>query len=313
MTPAALIAPPRWTPEQLGTDRRIAIEDFRRKRMEEPLEVYLEAFDQRQAAFEDLLETTVDLTQLADQALSILTDPRLFETLRYVSGPPVSEDDLKTLADVNTLSPRKLRASPELARRLIDTVMLGVDRRRFPWIAEEREPSEEERVAAVLASAALIASQRTATERRSEGKAEQERLVEEALIGRGLQKVPVRPVLTLADAPAPGTFCREAMLGNRKADFIIGLFDRRIMGAECKVSNSALNSIKRLNNDAAAKAEDWTDDFGARNVVPAAVLTGVYKLSHLENAQRRGLTLFWAHDLPALLNWIDRGRPGSAS
>jgi hypothetical protein len=66
--------------------------------------------------------------------------------------------------------------------------------------------------------------------------------------------------------------------------------------------------VKRLNNDAAAKAEVWRQDFGAQQVVPAAVLSGVYKLHNLENAQERGLTLFWAHDLQPMLDWLHRTR-----
>jgi hypothetical protein len=81
------------------------------------------------------------------------------------------------------------------------------------------------------------------------------------------------------------------------------------MPVECKVSNSALNSVKRLNNDAAAKAEAWIKDFGSKNVVPVALLSGVYNLHNLEEAQQRGLTLFWAHDIPAFLAWIEKTRP----
>jgi hypothetical protein len=76
------------------------------------------------------------------------------------------------------------------------------------------------------------------------------------------------------------------------------------MAIECKVSNSAVNSVKRLNNDAAAKAEAWLKDFGTVQVVPSAVLSGVYKLHNLVDAQARGMALFWAHDLDALTGWI---------
>ena len=34
------------------------------------------------------------------------------------------------------------------------------------------------------------------------------------------------------------------------------------------------------------------------------MLSGVYKLHNLEDAQNRGLALFWAHDLKALTEWI---------
>ena len=76
------------------------------------------------------------------------------------------------------------------------------------------------------------------------------------------------------------------------------------MPIECKVSNSYINSVKRLNNDAAVKAVTWKRDFGVRQVVPTAVLSGVYKLHNLQDAQERGLTLFWAHGLKPLTDWI---------
>jgi hypothetical protein len=81
------------------------------------------------------------------------------------------------------------------------------------------------------------------------------------------------------------------------------------MAIECKVSNSSINSVKRLNREAAGKAEKWIYEFGALNVVPVAVLSGVYKLHNLMDAQARGLTLYWAHDLDQLLDWIEGTRP----
>lgn len=312
MSPAPqLLQPPRWTPDELERDLQRAIEIFRKQRLEEPLEVYLEAFDDKQKAFEDLLELTVDLTQVHERAIDILTDQRLRDALRYIAGPPISDDDWKTLADA-TFARRKLKADPAMAERLIQTVFSVLDRRRFPWIQEQREPNpaQNEAVSAVLASAAMFAMRRAETERRSESKAAQELYVEESLTQRGFEKIGARPLRTLAEAPGPNKFCRESMLGTRKADFVIGLPDRRVMPLECKVSNSFTNSIKRLNNDAAVKAEVWRRDFGEMNVIPAAVLSGVYKLHHLEEAQRRGLTLVWSHSLESqLLDWLVRTRP----
>ena len=88
----------------------------------------------------------------------------------------------------------------------------------------------------------------------------------------------------------------------------MGLWDRRIMPIECKVSNSSTNSVKRLNNDAAVKATIWNHDFGTLNVVPVAVLGGVFNLNNLLQAQERGLTIFWAHRLIDLTNWIESTR-----
>lgn len=82
----------------------------------------------------------------------------------------------------------------------------------------------------------------------------------------------------------------------------------RVLAIECKVSNSKTNSIKRLNNDAAVKAEYWLTQFGIRQVVPAAALAGVFKLLSLEQAQQRGLALWWTHDLAKLGEFIDQAR-----
>lgn len=302
-----MIDPPRWTEEQLTNGLLKAQALFRQERMEEPLEAYLEAFELYQGAVEDLLETSVDLVQLDQRAVDILTDPALLQAFRYLTGPPVSEDDLKVLAEA-VLTPSRLRTNAVMAARVLNVVRLGLDRRRFPWVSENREPTEEERKAAVLASAALMASSHVSTSRRSEGKRQQEQMVEDTLLKTGWLKVPTRTVDTFNQAPKPSEFCRESTLGIRKADFLIGLNDNRLMAIECKVSNSSTNSVKRLNNDAAAKAEDWINQFGTRNVIPVAVLSGVYKIHNLTNAQARGLTIFWAHDLDQLMEWTARAK-----
>ena len=296
--------PRRWTPEELDKGAREATEIFRKERLEEPLEDYLEAFDECLGNVEDLFETTIDLTELDETAIQFLTNQSLFGVFRYLPGPPISDDDLKTVAEVQSLTAAQLRNDPEAVQRIIAVVRMGMDRRRFPWVQEEREPTETEKKAAILASAALMATQRVGTDRRSKGKKAQEATVSGVLTGAGLVEVASRQVLTLTDAPEPGQFCGESYLGDRKADFLVRLWDHRIMAIECKVSNSATNSVKRLNNDAAAKAEAWIKDFGTRQVVPAAVLSGVYKLHNLEDAQDRGLAIFWAHDLKALTEWI---------
>lgn len=304
-----VIAPPRYTQAELDAARLQAIAAFRTERLEEPVEQYHEFLDEYQGVVEDLLETTVDLTQLSDQALTVMGDPKLFHALRYLAGPPISKDDLQTLAEVSSFVPARLASNPAAVARIVGVIRDGIDRRRFAWVSDGREPDEHERKAAVLASAALIAAQRLQTLRRNDAQKAQELLVEEALLGVGWRKVPTREVPTLRNAPAGGEFCRESHLARRKADFIIGLHDGRVLALECKVSNSATNSVKRLNNDAAAKAGAWIEQLGSAQLVPAAVLSGVYKLHNLEAAQAQGLTIFWAHQLSALTAWVESARP----
>jgi len=237
-----MIRPPRWSDEDFERDRTEAIAIFRHERLEEPLEAYLELFDKYQGIFEELLETTVDLSALRQKGTEVLTDARLLETLRYVAGPPISTDDLKTVAEAGSLNRARLRDDTALTEKIVDLILLALDRRRFPWISEDREPTEGEKLASVVASAALIATQRLSTARRHQGKRAQEQRVEDALLASGFKKVPTRLVLTSSQAPAIGEFCGESVFGTRKADFIIRLWDQRLMALECKVSNSALNS-----------------------------------------------------------------------
>lgn len=302
-----MIQPPRWTEEELERNRIIAIDEFRHHRMQEPLEYYLEALDESRGEVEELLEASVDLARIREEAHQILEDDRLLTVLRYLAGPPISHDDLQVLVD-SRISSARLRDDPDLAPTIAQIILDGIDRRRFPWVTEGREPEEHEIQTAALATAAIMATRKTGTMRRHTGKNEQEAAVAAVLAAAGLHKVNTREVKVLNDAPGPGEFCGESILGSRKADFLVGLYDRRTMAIECKVSNSSVNSIKRLNNDAAAKAEAWSRDFGTVQVIPTAVLSGVYELRHLLDAQSRGLTLFWAHDLTAMVRWIERTR-----
>ncbi len=305
-----MIDPPRWSAEQLASDSEQAKEVFRQQRLEEPLEDYLEAFEQCQGSVEELFETTVDLTDLDKTATDILTNKKLLEAFRYLAGPPISEDDLKTVAEAKSLVASRLKKDADAVRRILEVIRVGLDRRRFPWVNEEREPTEPEKLAAVLASSALMATQRVGTDRRSTGKRNLEARTDGALVGIGFVKVATRKVQTHVDAPDAGQYCAEAAYGERKADFIVRLWDNRVMPIECKASNSEINSLKRVNNDAAAKAEVWRKHFGESQVVPVAVLSGVFKPAHLVNAQSRGLTLFWGHDLKPMTDWIARTRSG---
>lgn len=276
--------------------------------MQEPLEQYLNKFDEWRSAVENLIEESVDLVELRDRAVELLSRADTLVTVRYLASPFISADDLKTLAEVSTLNPNRLRSDPAMASRIVETVLLGLDRQRFPWVSEDREPTEEERSIAIISTTALIASQAVQTARRTEAKGEQERQVAECLLEYGFVQVPTRQIGNVGDLPAPGEFCKETAFGSRKADLVIRLWDGRTMPLECKVSNSSTNSVKRLNNDAAVKARTWITEWGTANAVPAAVLSGVFKVANLRAAQSDGLTIFWAHALTEMVAFIDQTR-----
>lgn len=305
------VSPPYWTPDQLRAAQRRAIAIFREQRISEPLEAYLEAYEGSLDAVENLLEMTTDLSTLRDQAAEVASDPAMVQVARYLASPPISEADLKVLAGEEedaSLSRSSLQRQRSVADRVVTTILDGLDRRRFPWVGEDRLPTAAEKQAAAIATASLIASRRVMTQRANEAKKEQEQAVSDRLLREGFTQVRQRSVATTDDAPTRGEFCGESMFDGRKADIVVRLWDGRVMPIECKVTNSYTNSIKRLNNDAAVKAGIWLKEFGTANVVPVAVLAGVFKLINLQQAQERGLVLFWAHSLDDMMAFIERTR-----
>lgn len=302
------VSPPRWKPGDFQRDLDRAVELFRARRLKEPVDQYRHEFEEAAARVEDLLKMTDNLTAVptggSDAASDLLADPDLRTVLRYLAGPPISEDDLKTLADAPSLAPSRLSDDDATVERIMQVVHASLDIKRFPWMLDQESPDDTDRYAAVVASASLLATQRVQTTRRNADKEHQEREVRSYLARIGLKQVEPRPVPTIREAPEPGEFCGECQLARRKADIVVALHDGRVMPIECKVSNSALNSVKRLNNDAAAKAAQWLDALGRNQVVPAAVLSGVFNKHNLQDAQNAGLTIFWAHNLKPLGRFI---------
>lgn len=295
---------PVWSEHRLEIGRDQAEAHFREGRRTEAPEIYQRLFDDYRGVVEEVFALTADLSQLRPTVLSLVADSHKLEVLRYLFGPPVSADDLKVLLQVRSLTASRLNSDPERVNLLMRFIQEGHDRRRFPWLSESRVPEQHDRNAAILATTALLATRRLETVRRNTTKTLQERLVAIRLRHANFRQVESRDIKTLNDAPGADAFCRESLFGSRKADFIIGLPDGRTMALECKVSNSATNSVKRLNNDAAVKATTWRSEFGSVQVVTAAILSGVYSLRNLVYAQERKLALFWAHDLTAMINWV---------
>lgn len=99
--------------------------------MEEPLDEYVESFDRARSALEDILEITLDRFHVKEQAGAFLIDPQQKKVFRYLAGPPISEDDLKTLVG-SSIARTTILKHPEIAERIVDTVVAGLDCRRFP-------------------------------------------------------------------------------------------------------------------------------------------------------------------------------------
>jgi hypothetical protein len=182
---------PRWTADDFAQAQIAATEAFRQERLIEPADLYNEAFLACRQAIIDLFRLSANLMRPLEVAVEITAQPMLLEVLRYLTGPPVSEDDLKVLTGAS-LAPARLRNSPDMARRVIETMWGAVDPHRFPWVHEAVEPTTEEAEAATLATATLMATRRVMTARANQAKTHQEELVTTRLRTEGFEEVRTR-------------------------------------------------------------------------------------------------------------------------
>lgn len=302
-------APPgKWTDIEVAEDVATAAEAFRRKRFAEPLAIWLREVDRRSDEFRRLFDehNVAHPKHLSPGDLPAIIDAGLLDALRYLPGPPISDDDLKNLAEVPSLRAKRLREDSVAAQSVLNVIKEAVDPRRFPWLAENREPTDRERDAAIFSSALLLAAQRSLTLRRTLAKEEQECAVRERFKALGFRGQRLSRIVNHATFPERGVVSEnEVQFGPERADVLVRLRNDTMLPIECKVSNSGVNSYKRLNHDTLAKYYAWIEFFGRANVVPTAVLAGVYSPANVVAAQEAGLTIFWSHRLGDLDRFVE--------
>ena len=295
--------PPHWSPDQFDVDRTKSLGAFVASWGAEGTNRYQGIVAEHAVHLDRLFTASRDLAELSGATFT--GDGSLVQPARFLTAPPVSADDLTTLigGKIGAKKPSEDRAAQ--AAKIIRSAW---DPLRFPWIEAKRSPTEGERRTAILWTASIWAIEAMRTLKRNESSQQQEDLVSRTLEGAGYTRVPRRRIQHLDDLER-GSFTRESLLGSQKSDLPVRLHDGRLLAIECKVSNSAINSRKRLNKEVGANAAHWRENFGAQ-VVTAAVLTGVYSLSNLILAQdHQGITIFWAHDLSPLSAFVQAGGP----
>jgi XamI restriction endonuclease len=298
------IPPPKSTMEELEIARATALANFVQERRGEGLDDYQARVVSRLAMVSELFARTNDLLNFTGEAL--LSGRDSIEAARFLCGPPVSADDLDSLSGYpiggrRIVSPEAADAAASLLRALFDPV-------RLPWLTEERSPTEEERRAAIGWTSGIWAAEVHRTSRRTSSSRRQEEAVIEAISSAGFAEGGRRRAINNFDDLPRGMFSRECQLNGAKCDVPVRLLDGRMLAIECKVSNSAVNSYKRLVHETGNKARDWRNAFGEQ-VLPAAVLAGVFKPANLWQAQdERRIVLFWQHDLRPLTEFLQAAR-----
>jgi hypothetical protein len=261
--------PQAWTEKELRQDadtaRRLFVADrlaaLRRERA-----AYEAGIATHARAVLDLLARTNDLRNIDAGSLE---QRDVLDIARYVVVPPISLDDLDTLTDssfgrwVGQTTERGARPSEQAFRAAAKILRERLGRERAPWLKAKRSPAGGERDAFARATASIRAMGAIQTARRMESSARQERAAREA--AQKARYKPVTPPATLTDPieeMPPGSYATASRrLAETNMDIPVRLEERHRTGLlflalEAKVSNSELNSRKRL-LEVLRKRERW--------------------------------------------------------
>jgi hypothetical protein len=309
-SPSTNQTPTVWTQAELATQAQIALNEFVERRLAEPGGVYIAHVKARRKSLVRLFKALAGINPDKPDpnvVRAVLLDEDLFDALRYVTGPPVSEDDLGVLVtrSVQRIKISDLRQSDELPTEVLNLICRLADPVRFPWVASRRSPTLRELRAAIYATTTLHAAQSLQTARRGYGR-EVERRLETRLEELGFTRVsaPNKGQITVPiHYPIFPKFYGECTVHGRKVDLFIPLPTGKMIALEAKDSSSGLNSVKRLNNDTAAKARHFAEQAG-KNMINVALLSGVFKIDSLTSAQQSGLYIVWSHDTDGFIEWV---------
>jgi hypothetical protein len=297
---------PKWSDAQLSSDISHATRVFREKRDSEGRIPY-------EAEYDKILPVARTVVSELGKIFANPSDgnrlAQIFESklgkflFRYLGGPPISEDDLKTMAEIKSIAPSVVRDDPETAEAVVETVRAILDRKRFSWVEEGRSASKQELDFAVRSTTILLAAKRVETQRRSGEMNEVQTSVDKALKHANFSIVSQKSANAI-DFALPGKYAAGCTFGQHAADFLVRLRDKRTLAIECKGSNSTINSRKRINKEILQDAAHWYSEFGRARLIVAGVIQGVYDYEYLRQAQSANVVFFWNHRLSDLEQFL---------
>lgn len=299
----ALVAPPVWTREELKASRDLRENAFRTAWRALGPDAVIAECNALRPQVKALLETTNNLLRIDGDIFR--KDPDVWQLLRYVCAPILSEENFWTLVG----SPKSKIVRAEFADEAAEVIGPVIDPVRFPWVRENRPPTSIESYAAILSTVVLLAAQRVGTGARGGASKRQEAAVAATLAQAGYQLDRSSKRIDFIDDLPRGSYSQERRIGGAKCDVPVRLRDGRLLAIECKVSIGPKNGWKRINRETGGKAETWRSQFGSQ-VITAVVIDGVFDLGCLIQAQQKqAVTIFWEHELDPLLSFLEAARP----
>lgn len=233
--------------------------------------------------------------------------------LRRILAAPISQDQFKFICPTYSKgaenSGRPLK--PGAARQAADVFNEWRDRSITRWVGRNRPPSRRELERLIGAVSPLIAAQLVTTVRRNRLSAAQELAVTQLLDAMGWTRQPAlaldqRGQLAARHYAHKTKFATRS--GANEVDIACGLGETFVLAMECKVTNDATNSIKRI-NDVLNKAKAWEQRWGDY-VQTGAMLQGVIPKVQIKKLLDADVSIFWSHRLDEFQSWlIERTEP----
>ncbi|MCV2866921.1 XamI family restriction endonuclease [Albidovulum sediminicola] len=245
---------------------------------------------------------------LRDLRSALEADGKHMLIFRHLLAPPKSQDQFKLLCDEWSKGSEKsgLPQKPNAVRAVSEVLVRWMDREIAPWLSANRDATEVERERLIERVISFIAPKLTDTQKRNRLSAEQETAVVKLLRSLNWTQLPSVTIDTRA-AVAPKHFMNKTRFATatttaQEVDIACGFAASYVAAMECKVTNDATNSVKRI-NDVLKKAAAWKAHWGSF-VETAALLQGVIKPEDVQRLTDEGVRVFWSHDLDAFARWV---------
>jgi len=261
------------------------------------------------AVRKEILRALIATKGLRDIHGALVQSGRHILVLRHLFAPPISQDQLKLIAPLYPKGAEKTwtKLSPAAAAEFEREFLARRDKNLTAWLATNATPSKRQVKRVIDTVTPMISSQIFNTVRRNRLSDEQEKAVETLLQSKGWTKSPSVTVSSPADL-SPEHYMRKtrakaSKTATKEVDIACGVSANLILAMECKVSNDATNSVKRV-SDVLDKAKSWQTHWGGF-IQTAALLQGVIAYKEVVRLMNDDVLVFWSHDLEALSDWLD--------
>lgn len=229
---------------------------------------------------------------------------------RHMTAPPISQDQFCLICPEwrkATEKSERSRVKPAEAVAIAKVFEVRRSRPLTPWLDSKRMPRSSEIRRLLWEIAPLIASQQIQTIQRTRAAVAQEAAIINLLSKKGWIKKSSSLLDKRAELPHRNfmhkTRYATATTAPQEVDIALGLKNTIVLAMECKVSNDATNSVKRI-NDVLKKSAAWKSHWGSF-VKTAALLQGVIAAKDVARLIDDGVEVFWSHNLTDFEKWIE--------